>query len=401
MKILYITEVFPRYSTPTLGSFTMQRIHALQEEGHEITVLSLHFTSVIGKNWILRRLKQLSALLFGESVKEEISPAYNTKTFKIHNLPVVKIKLASSLALFLSLWRYFSAYHYDIVHLHFLWYSYPAILAKKYFGLPLIITVHGSDLHEDLNPAISKRKYRKKNNKIMHFANRVIFVSQFLKDTAIVYGYKAKNSVVIPNGINPDLFYPNKKNMNGHYKNKCVAYIGNLYTAKGVKRLPLIFYYIKQKYPSISFMIIGHDDSQDGNEKYIRKKLSGLQLSNCTRMIEKIQHQKVGEYMRKIDVLVLPTDNEGYPCIVVEARACGVPVVATDVGGVPEALGTSGILVKKQTEFEVYFAEAVVTLLNETLPHRRVTANIHTWKQIIRKEVNVYKSVLECKEENQ
>ncbi len=69
MRVLHITEICPIHEKPAVDPFIMQRIHALQAEGPKVTVLSLYrYTSVTGKDWIMRRMKQLNRLLFGQEL---------------------------------------------------------------------------------------------------------------------------------------------------------------------------------------------------------------------------------------------------------------------------------------------------------------------------------------------
>ena len=119
-----------------------------------------------------------------------------------------------------------------------------------------------------------------------------------------------------------------------------------------------------------------------------------LSLTNCTEFYGEITPSQMGRLMRSLHVLLLPSDNEGYPCVVVEARACGVPVVATDVGGVPEALAGGGLLIKKQANFEKYFADAVIQVLKNPPPLEELTANILTWEEVAQRELQIYEQLL-------
>ena len=397
MKILYITEVFSTYEKPALGPFIMRRIHALQDAGHEVTVLSLRYTSVSGRNWLGRRFKQLANLLFGGFLIQEMSPDYRGCQFKIHRLTITKIRFLNSLTILISLWRYFSVYSYDVAHLHFLWYAHPAFLIKKYWKIPLVISIHGGDIDFSMNKNIRLKDYIKQNNKIMHLADRVIFVSSFLNNLAVEYGYKSKNSVVINNGVDTHLFYHDKKYKKLQKKNKAVGYVGYLYEAKGVAKLPLIFFLIRKKYKNASFFIIGDDGPPHKTREYIKQKLYDLKLDKYTHMTGELIPQEVAEYMRKLDVLVLPTDSEGFGCVVVEARACGVPVVATDVGGVPEAMSCGGVLVKKQSEFEAAFAEAVIKLLSNPPSLQKIQAGVCSWSEIAQEEISIYNDIIQSK----
>ena len=98
-----------------------------------------------------------------------------------------------------------------------------------------------------------------------------------------------------------------------------------------------------------------------------------------------------------MDILFLPSRNEGFPNVVLEARACGVPVVGSDNGGIPEAIGSGGVVVPDGGDFERRFAAAAVKLYNN-LPSRHEIHNdvkLLTWDNVILKEIGVYNKLLE------
>ena len=270
MKILYVTEIFPSHENPAHGPFIMRRIHALHDLGHKVVILSLEWSSVSGKSFLRRRCKQIYNLIVGKCFIEEYSPIEKAKRLRIHKLLVPKIRYLNKLSLLIILFRYMRKHEYDIVHAHFLWYAYAAFLIQKYFRLPFVITVHGSDLHGPLGSSVAIKKYHALNYKIMRQAKKVIFVSNYLKNMAIdSYAYGLKHALVILNGIDSETFYPSLKQKRNNLR---VAYVGRLCKAKGLCSLPFIFSYVKNVYPEASFLLVGKNELSSENEEYIRKK---------------------------------------------------------------------------------------------------------------------------------
>ena len=100
--------------------------------------------------------------------------------------------------------------------------------------------------------------------------------------------------------------------------------------------------------------------------------------------------------MNAMDVMILPSRNEGWPCVVLEAQACGVPVVGSSNGGIPEAIGDGGIVIEEGEDFEKRFADAVVELLKNPIDsgYLRERALGFSWENIVKQELTVYEEVL-------
>ena len=85
------------------------------------------------------------------------------------------------------------------------------------------------------------------------------------------------------------------------------------------------------------------------------------------KFVGSVSHEEVPYYMNAMDVMILPSRNEGWPCVVLEAQGCGVAIVGSSNGGIPEAIGDGGIVVEEGEDFEKRFAESVVKLLENPI----------------------------------
>ena len=97
--------------------------------------------------------------------------------------------------------------------------------------------------------------------------------------------------------------------------------------------------------------IIGSGDLKNQFEK----DLNDYSILDNVSILGKLSQNEVAEYMRNMTVLLLPSRNEGYPCVVNEAQACGAMVVGTNVGGISEAIGKGGVVVEDGINFEERF----------------------------------------------
>jgi len=100
--------------------------------------------------------------------------------------------------------------------------------------------------------------------------------------------------------------------------------------------------------------------------------------------------------MNAMDVMILPSRNEGFGAVVIEAQACGTCVVGSSNGGIPEAIGFEEFVVQEGENFEERSAEKVVWVLeNGYEPNRFIErAKDYTWQSIVRREIKVYNAVM-------
>ncbi len=143
-------------------------------------------------------------------------------------------------------------------------------------------------------------------------------------------------------------------------RDKLIGYIGTLGAAKGVlefvEALPLIL----NMDPDIAFLI-GGDGDLLGN---IEKRIKQLRIENKVEIVGWISHEVLPEYLNNLRLLILPSYTEGLPTIVLEAMACGTPVLATSVGGIPDMIEdrkTGFILHNNSPEC---IAEGAITAVN-------------------------------------
>jgi len=374
MKILYLLTLFPTPNNFSVGIFNYHRVQKLKSMGCNIfvvkynNILNRHLKYSIKKNYVIN------------SIPVTI---LNTLTF-----PFV---FSYTLTLFL-LKRFIKKNKIDLIQTDLIINGYLGALLKEKLKIPLVVTAHGSDIHT--LPAKS-HSLKKKLLYSLEKADKVIFVSHFLLNKAKKLGYNDKNAIVIPNGVDLSLFNINNKIK----KEKYILYAGNLFSIKGVDRLPYIYKNIIKYNPNIPLWIVGSGNLQ----KKIEKKFEDLGLLKNVSFVGKVKQKQLSHILRKAKVLLLPSRNEGYPNIITEANACGVPVVASDVGGVSEALGQGGLLIQEGKTFEEDFAKAVIQLYDNPIQPQILFNRVKekSWEQVAIKERTIYQSIIKRNIESQ
>lgn len=103
--------------------------------------------------------------------------------------------------------------------------------------------------------------------------------------------------------------------------------------------------------------------------------------------------------MNAMDVMILPSRNEGLGCVVLEAQACGTCVVGSEKGGIPEAIGFKEYVVSDGEDFEERIANRVVEILRNGYDSSKFInrAKDYTWESTVKKEIEVFEEVMKLK----
>jgi glycosyltransferase involved in cell wall biosynthesis len=255
------------------------------------------------------------------------------------------------------------------------------------FGIPTIIKVHGSDI----NVHSQVRSRRVQIKWAMDKARAVIAVSQDLKNKILEMGVPSNKVHLLYNGIDKSLFYPLEK---GAARKLCaidlnrrvIVFIGNLKASKGCNLLLEAFALLTKKISAVDLYYIGAGD-QSGT---LQKKAGEYGLETSVHLLGSLPHKSLPAWMNASDVLALPSMNEGVPNVILEAQACGIPVVATSVGGIPEIVSAEdGILVEYGDEQKL--CDALIEALHKNWDRLKISSNINTlsWTENSAKLLNI------------
>ena len=238
--------------------------------------------------------------------------------------------------------------------------EYNAIVAHSYeaglvayeahlqFGVPYTVTWHGSDVHTH---PIKDEARRKLTAKIMEKAAVNFFVSANLLETSNKITENAVKSVLY-NGVSEgyeryddETRAAYRANYGLEPEDRVVAYVGNLHPVKNVEILPELFsrihdnfeMYLRdcpEEHANLKFWIVGDGKLRTQIEPLV-KNAAGAQ----TYFWGNVETGRMITLMHCIDLLVLPSKNEGLPLVTLEALSCGASVLGSDVGGIPEVIG--------------------------------------------------------------
>ena len=247
----------------------------------------------------------------------------------------------------------------------------PAIVAKLEHGTPIIVTDHGIYIRERYI-AISTAKFTPFAKKFMvslsSYATRLLYSTADQISPVCDYNHRwetrfdadAARIKTIHNGIDPSIFVPREKPEKTRNRPTVVA-AARVFPLKDLETMIRSCAVVREQIPDVQYIVYGPTDV---DPPYTKRCLS---LINELQLHENFQfggfHSKPHELYHEGDISILSSISEGFPYTVIESMACARPVVATDVGGVREALEGFGFIVKPRDAQAL--GEGVVKLLQD------------------------------------
>ena len=327
------------------------------------------------------------------SLDEGLPKESMEKGFYVHRIFLRKIRFIGIMSFWIKIFWHLKKIKPDIVHVQSIGIGIPAFLSKKILKKPYIVWGRGSDIYlpDKFTKSISKL--------VLKNADAVIALTEDMKrEIKKIYG---RDIFVIPNGIDLNKFNnlskeTLRKRLEIKEDEKIITFVGTLRIVKGVKYLIKAMKIIKQKSPDTKMMLVGDGEEREELESLVEE----LGLKERVKFIGRVQNEEIPQYMVASDVFVLPSLSEGFPVTVLEAMASGVPMIATNVGGLPEIIkdGENGFLVEPKNPEEI--AEKVLLLLEDDKLRERISRNNkkkakgYSWDSAVEKLEEVYQNHL-------
>jgi glycosyltransferase involved in cell wall biosynthesis len=157
--------------------------------------------------------------------------------------------------------------------------------------------------------------------------------------------------------------------------------------------LPDIFNEVIKNKENVDFLIVG-----DGKLRYlIEDKITKYNLKKYIKLVGRVHPNEVKNYMDKMYIMILPSKNEGWPCVVLEAQAAGTLVLGSNNGGIPEAVGNKEFIVEDDENFIENMSKKIIYYIENGYDSKALVdrAKKFTWDKIVEKEISVYKKILE------
>jgi teichuronic acid biosynthesis glycosyltransferase TuaC len=223
--------------------------------------------------------------------------------------------------------------------------GFAAVRAARTLGIPVVVGSIGSDLRR-----IPDRFSRAMVRRTVTAADAVITVSEDLRRRAIAMGAAPGKVTTILNGCDTTVFHPGERQAarraaGADPDQEVLLYVGSLLESKGLNELVEAFRAVSASRSNVRLYVIGEGPYREE----VKRRAAAAGVADRMTLLGRQPSATVAEWMRAADVFCLPSHSEGCPNVIIEALASGMPIVASNVGGIPELVNrTSGILVPPQ-----------------------------------------------------
>jgi glycosyltransferase involved in cell wall biosynthesis len=283
---------------------------------------------------------------------------------------------------------------FDLIDAH---YFYPdgvaAVRLARTFGIPVVVTARGTDL----NLIPEYRSPRRMIRRAAAQADGLITVCQALKDRLVELGMAADDVVVLRNGVDLQLFRMIDRQAARArlgLTRRTLASVGWLVERKGHHHAIGAL----RALPDTDLLIVG-----DGPERARLERIAVQEgVSARVRFLGRIEQQQLPEVYNAIDALVLASSREGWANVLLEAMACGTPVVASAVWGTPEVVAApeAGVLMKTlDTEGVVDGVRRLFSMKLQRAATRRYAEGF-SWDSTTRGQLDLFRKILAARQPN-
>jgi glycosyltransferase involved in cell wall biosynthesis len=268
----------------------------------------------------------------------------------------------------------------DVVHVHGLLALGPGLFAKAWLGAALVVTIHSAT---DVRLARRSRLVRR----LLRAADRVLCVAPPLRD-GLVGCVEPRRLAVLPSAFDPSIF----RDLGRPRAEQLVA-VGALKWQKGYDDLLAAMVLVRGRRPGVQLVIAGEGPERARLQRLIER----LGLADDVTLVGAVPQAEIARLLNESRLFVMASVSEGLPKAVLEAVACGTPIVVTEACNVSDLAGRVGAVVPPGDPAAL--AEAIVTLLADE-PRRRAlaarcaeTAETYDWQTVAARVAAVYREV--------
>lgn len=381
MKIAVVTRYFPSSAEPWQGRSAYQTLRVLAREA-EVRVF---YPNAAYPSWLKPRSRSYDRLDASYS-----PPDVKVSYYDYPALPLISRPFNGWMAARALLPRVRS-FVPDLIFSYFLYpEGYAALEIGKVLSVPVVARSMGSDINRIGDP-ISAMHTRT----VLREADFLVMVSDDLRKKAVAMGALPAKVRTIVNGCDLSMFHVRDRleardKLRIDPASEAVVYIGRMDVKKGLRELAEAATALHHQRPRLHVYMVGEGPDRPILEGAIQSRSA----DSYVHMLHGCASEEVAIWMAAGDLVTLPSYMEGCPNVVLEALACGRPVVATNVGGIPEIMSDQcGCLVPPRDPVEL--ARALASVLDRTWDAKAISAHrSRGWETVAAELLEIFESLV-------
>ena len=381
LKIAVVTAHFPSSAKPTIGRPALETLRVLSGKS-EVRVFYPHAAY---PSFLNPRARIYDALDHSYSL-----PGLKVGYYEYPALPLISRPFNGQIAAYVLL-PHVRSFAPDLIFSYFLYPdAYAALKIGKSLSVPVVAMGVGSDVH-----SIGDRFSAMHTRTVLREADFLVGISNDLRKRMVAMGSPADKTRAIVSGCDISVFHPMDR-LDARQKlridpaTEAIVYIGRMDVKKGLRELVEAAAALHPLRPDLHVYLVGEGPDRPVIESAIAAKgAAGYihALSECT-------FDEVAIWMTAADLVTLPSYMEGCPNVVLEALACGRPVVATNVGGIPELMNDQcGQLLPPRDSDAL--ARALASVLDRNWDAQAVSARgSRSWKTVAQELLDIFETLV-------
>jgi len=391
--LVVFSSLFPSEQEPLAGVFIRERMFRV---GRELPV-----TVVSPQPWF-----PLQALL------RRLQPGYRPEKSRHESMDGVEIlrprflavpglwRRMDGLAMALASWRCVRKLHRagraDIIDAHFAYPDgYAAGLLARWTGVPFTITMRGTEPRHATDPALRPLVQR-----AVCGAVRVFAVSGSLQDVARRLGAPDDRTLVVGNGVDLRNFSPigqgeARLQLGLPIDARVLVTVGGLVERKGFHRVIDCMPELLTRFPNLHYIVVGGPSPEGDWSGRLREQADRLGVQRHVHFLGPRKPKELHVPLSAADAFVLASSNEGWANVLLEAMACGLPVVATRVGGNAEVVARDDLGIVVPFGDSQALLSAIEQALQRNWDRRRIRAYAeeNQWDTRVRMLVDEFRNI--------
>ena len=330
-RLLVYSSVFPSRVQPGAGLFIRERLFRV---GRQLPIVVVSPKPWFPGQSLIRRFRPGYRPMPARRETQEGVEVHCPRFFALPGILRQWDGFFMALGSWRTVWRLKRDFGANIIDAHFAYPDgYAAGLLGRWLDLPVTLTLRGTELPHSRNPRL-----RPLLVKALRAARRVFSVSDSLCQLALRLGAAPGDSRVVGNGVDAEKFQPRprgeaRRRLGLPEPVQVLISVGALVERKGFHRVLEVLPRLAQRHPDLHYLIVGGASPEGNREAELRAQAVALGVAERVHFLGALVPEELAWPLSAADVFVLATGNEGWANVFLEAMACGLPVVTTDVGG--------------------------------------------------------------------